>query len=144
LILREARITKAQADYVSSSGENQRYIPKGLAVQSLSKRPHSADQCILQAGKAGYEKAHGSQVWGCTPLISALRKQTQAELSEFEASLVYIASSRTAWLHSEISKQKKQKQKQKEQQQQQQKFKQNNRNKSKLKRFLEQMFKTKP
>ena len=30
------------------------------------------------------------------PLIPALRKQRQADLCEFEASLVYIASSRTA------------------------------------------------
>ena len=30
------------------------------------------------------------------PLIPALRKQRQADLSEFEASLVYIASFKTA------------------------------------------------
>ena len=30
------------------------------------------------------------------PLIPALRRQRQADLCEFEASLVYIASSRTA------------------------------------------------
>lgn len=35
-----------------------------------------------------------------TPLFPALRKQRQVDLYEFEASLVYIAGSRTARLHS--------------------------------------------
>jgi hypothetical protein len=34
--------------------------------------------------------------WRCTPLIPALRRQRQVELYEFEASLVYTESSRTA------------------------------------------------
>ena len=34
-------------------------------------------------------------VWWCTPLTPALRRQRQADLYEFEASLVYIVSSRT-------------------------------------------------
>ena len=35
-------------------------------------------------------------LWGCTPLIPALGRQRQADLCEFEASLVYRESSRTA------------------------------------------------
>lgn len=35
-------------------------------------------------------------MWGCTPLISALRKQKQEDLCEPEASLGYIMSIRTA------------------------------------------------
>jgi hypothetical protein len=34
-----------------------------------------------------------SQVWWCTPLNPALRRQRQADLCEFEASLVYKSSS---------------------------------------------------
>jgi hypothetical protein len=34
-------------------------------------------------------------VW-CTPLVPALRRQRQADLCEFKANLVYIASSRPA------------------------------------------------
>jgi hypothetical protein len=43
---------------------------------------------ILKKKKAGR--------WSCTPLIPAFRKQKQADLWEFQASLVYRASSRTA------------------------------------------------
>jgi hypothetical protein len=37
-----------------------------------------------------------SQEWWCSPLIPALRRQKQADLCEFESSLVYRVSSRTA------------------------------------------------
>ena len=40
-------------------------------------------------------KTIGQAVW-CTPLIPALGRQRQVELSEFEVSLVYKASFRTA------------------------------------------------
>jgi hypothetical protein len=36
------------------------------------------------------------QAWWCTALIPALGRQRQAELCEFEVSLVYRARSRTA------------------------------------------------
>jgi hypothetical protein len=35
------------------------------------------------------------QKW-CTPLISALRKQRQVDLCEFETNLIYMVSFRTA------------------------------------------------
>ena len=41
-------------------------------------------------------KNHFGQAWWHTPLIPALRMQRQGNLCEFEASLVYSASSRTA------------------------------------------------
>jgi hypothetical protein len=41
------------------------------------------------------------------PLIPALRKQRQADLCEFKASLVYRASFRTAWQHRELLLKKK-------------------------------------
>jgi hypothetical protein len=40
------------------------------------------------------EKKKDSQVWWLRPLIPTLRRQTQAEVYAFEASLVYIATSR--------------------------------------------------
>ena len=39
----------------------------------------------------------GSQEWWRTPLIPALRRQKQADLCEFQASLVYRESFRKAW-----------------------------------------------
>lgn len=41
------------------------------------------------------------QVWCCSPLIPALGRQRQVGLCEFESSLVYTMSSRTAKGHSE-------------------------------------------
>ncbi len=41
-----------------------------------------------------YKKKYSRQWWR-TPLILALRRQRQVDLSEFEASLVYRVSSRT-------------------------------------------------
>ena len=38
----------------------------------------------------------GRWAWLCMPLIPVLRRQRQEDLCEFEASLVYIVSSRTA------------------------------------------------
>jgi hypothetical protein len=49
----------------------------------------------LSLKKKKKKKAVLSQVWWCTPLIPALGRQRQA-ISEFEASLVYRVSSRTA------------------------------------------------
>ena len=52
-------------------------------------------------------------MWWLTPLIPALRRQRQADLCEFKASLVYRASSRTgskAIQRNPVSKNKKQKQ----------------------------------
>jgi hypothetical protein len=43
-----------------------------------------------------YRKRQGNEVWPCTPLIPELRRQRQKDLCEFEASLLYIVSSRTA------------------------------------------------
>jgi hypothetical protein len=43
----------------------------------------------------GYKRVVNGQAWWCTPLIPALWRQRQ-EISEFEASLVYKVSSRTA------------------------------------------------
>jgi hypothetical protein len=36
----------------------------------------------------------GSQTWWCKPLVPALGRQRQADLSEFEVSLVYKANPR--------------------------------------------------
>ena len=41
-------------------------------------------------------KKEKGQVWRGTPLTPALRRQRQAALTEFEANLVYLASSRPA------------------------------------------------
>jgi hypothetical protein len=42
------------------------------------------------------KKLKGTGWWWCTPLISAPRRQRQAHLCEFKASLVYRMNSRTA------------------------------------------------
>jgi hypothetical protein len=53
-------------------------------------------------------------MWWHMPLIPALWKQRQAYLSEFEASLVYIVSFRTARVTQKTLSQKKKKKKKKE------------------------------
>jgi len=45
--------------------------------------------------KATQKRKHLGQAWWCTPLIPALRRQRHTDLYEFEASLIYIVSSRT-------------------------------------------------
>ena len=54
---------------------------------------------------------HLAWPWWCTPLIPALSKQRKVDLCEFETSLVYRASSRTARAtqRSPVSKNKKKK-----------------------------------
>ena len=42
------------------------------------------------------QKREINQAQWCTPLIPALGRQRQADISDFEASLVYTLSSRTA------------------------------------------------
>ena len=49
-----------------------------------------------KGGPASHQDSELAGQWWCTPLIPALGKQRQVDLCEFEASLVYRASSRTA------------------------------------------------
>jgi hypothetical protein len=48
-----------------------------------------------------YQMNTNSQVWRWTSLISALRRHRQADLCEFNASLVYKVSPGQPWLHRE-------------------------------------------
>jgi hypothetical protein len=53
------------------------------------------------------KEARLRRAWLCSSLISVLRKQGQEDFSEFEASLVYKASSTEPGLHGEpVSKNK--------------------------------------
>jgi hypothetical protein len=73
-------------------------------------------------------------VWWHTPLIPALRRQSQADLCEFEARLIYALSSRTAWVHSKTLSKKKEDEKEQEKRTGKEKRKRRGREEKKMKK----------
>lgn len=61
----------------------------------------SIDRNNYKLGRTTLQRQEASQAWECTLLIPALKKQKQAVLCEFQASLGYRKSSKPAREHSE-------------------------------------------